>query len=67
MELKDKKKKFDKENELQAASMQSEMCDKEDSNFASMAEKCLKQWGAEGKNIKPILLELKNYRKKAGY
>jgi len=39
--------------------------EEEDKIFQSYAEKCIAEWTANGKNIKPLLLELENYKKKA--
>ena len=36
----------------------------EQTEFHSYAEKCLKEWTSQGKNITPLILELKNYKKR---
>jgi len=36
----------------------------EDRVFQSYAEKCLNEWQHDGKNLKPLLLELETYKKK---
>jgi hypothetical protein len=38
--------------------------DDEERIFQSYAEKCITEWKDNGKNIKPLLLELENYKKK---
>jgi hypothetical protein len=38
--------------------------DDEERIFQSYAEKCIAEWKDNGKNIKPLLLELENYKKK---
>ena len=38
--------------------------DQQEKNFYSYAEKCVSEWESQGKNIKPLILELKNYKKK---
>ena len=40
------------------------LVDQQQKNFYSYAEKCLQEWESQGKNIKPLILELKNYKKK---
>lgn len=40
------------------------MQDDDQLQFHSYAEKCLKEWSAQGKNITPLILELKNYKKR---
>jgi len=40
--------------------MAKEMLETEDIKFASYAEKCMKEWSDTGKNVKPLILELKN-------
>lgn len=36
----------------------------QDLNFSSWAERCIKAYQEEGKDIKPLLKELKEYKKK---
>jgi len=36
----------------------------EDRVFQSYAERCLQEWDTNGKNLKPLLLELQSYKKK---
>ena len=50
------------EEELAKQSLK--MQDDEQLQFHSYAEKCLKEWSAQGKNITPLILELKNYKKR---
>ena len=38
--------------------------DQQEKNFYSYAEKCVQEWGAQGKNVKPLIMELKNYKKR---
>ena len=40
------------------------LMDQQEKNFYSYAEKCIAEWTAQGKNVKPLILELKNYKKK---
>jgi len=39
--------------------------EEEEKTFQSYAEKCIAEWQDNGKNIKPLLLELENYKKKS--
>ena len=39
--------------------------DQQEKNFYSYAEKCISEWTSQGKNVKPLVMELKNYKKKA--
>ena len=49
----------------QHASLQNQaLQDQQEKNFYSYAEKCVSEWESQGKNIKPLILELKNYKKK---
>lgn len=41
--------------------------DEVEKQFYSYAERAIKQWQNHGKNIKPLILELKNYKKRAQY
>jgi len=38
--------------------------EEEDKTFKSYAEKCLMEWDTDGKNLKPLLRELQQYKKK---
>jgi hypothetical protein len=40
------------------------LLDQQQKNFYSYAEKCIAEWQSQGKNVKPLILELKNYNKK---
>lgn len=50
------------EEELARQSLK--MQEDEQLQFHSYAEKCLKEWTLQGKNITPLILELKNYKKR---
>jgi hypothetical protein len=50
------------EEELAKQSLK--MQEDEQLQFHSYAEKCLKEWSVQGKNITPLILELKNYKKR---
>ena len=39
------------------------MVDQQEKHFYSYAEKCMQEWEANGKNIKPLLLEIKGQAK----
>lgn len=39
------------------------MLDQQDKHFYSYAERCLKEWKDEGKNVTPLILELKKQAK----
>lgn len=38
--------------------------DQQEKNFYSYAEKCIGEWQTQGKNVKPLIMELKNYKKR---
>jgi len=61
-----KKKKLEAEilKELEDAQKVRLALDDEEKVFNSYAEKCLSEWSDNGKNIKPMLLELQKYKKK---
>lgn len=47
------------------ASVQAQaLLDQQEKNFYSYAERCIKDWDQAGKNVKPLIIELKNYRKR---
>jgi len=51
-------KEFDDALRMKAA------LEEEDKVFHSYAEKCIVEWDDNGKNVKPLLLELQKYKKK---
>jgi hypothetical protein len=40
------------------------MLDQQEKGFYSYAEEALKTWADKGKNVKPLILELKSYKKR---
>ena len=40
------------------------LLDQQEKNFYSYAEKCISEWQGQGKNVKPLIMELKNYKKR---
>ena len=51
-------------NEQHQALHNQALQDQQEKNFYSYAEKCIQEWQSQGKNVKPVILELKNYKKK---
>lgn len=45
--------------EQDAATKAQALIDQQDKDFYSYAEKCIKEWKDNGKNVKPLILELK--------
>jgi hypothetical protein len=62
----EKKKKAEQEfmDEHRQAAMCQALADQEKKSYYSYAEKCIKDWNDAGKNIKPLLIELKTYNSK---
>ena len=50
--------------DLAAATKATAVIDQQERGFYSYAEEALKTWGAQGKNVKPLILELKSYKKR---
>ena len=50
----------DNKNSVEAQAL----LDQQEKNFYGYAERCIKDWEAQGKNVKPLIIELKNYRKR---
>jgi len=50
--------------ERQQAAYSQALADQEKKNFYSYAERCIKDWNESGKNVKPLLIELKEYNNK---
>lgn len=51
------------ENQSNALKTQA-LVDQQEKNFYSYAENAIQNWQAEGKNVKPLIMELKNYKKR---
>ena len=49
--------------EQKAATKTQALLDQQDKHFYSYAEKCIKEWKDQGKNVTPLLLELKKQAK----
>lgn len=64
--MNDKKKKAEEEflEERRQASLAQALADQEKKSYYSYAEKCIKDWNEAGKNVKPLLIELKTYNSK---
>ena len=62
----DKKKKSEEEflEERRTAMVAQALADNEEKTYYSYAERCIKEWGDSGKNVKPLLIELKTYKNK---
>lgn len=65
VESKNRKAQEDYVMEMHTALRNNSLQDQQDKNFYSYAEKCISEWQAQGKNVKPLIMELKNYKKKA--
>jgi len=64
IEVKHKKAEEDFKAELEQATRAVAVVDEQQRGFYSYAEEALKTWGASGKNVKPLILELKSYKKR---
>lgn len=51
-------------NELENDSKSQALLDNQEKQFYSYAEKCVKEWQDAGKNVKPLIMELKGYKKR---
>lgn len=50
--------------ELEAQTKSQALLDQQEKQFYSYAEKCIQGWNDTGKNVKPLILELKSYKKR---
>lgn len=64
MDFKARKAEHEALVEEELARQAIKMQEDEQNDFNSYAEKCLKEWTDQGKNITPLILELKNYKKR---
>lgn len=51
--------------EMQEATVTQSLLDHKEKEFYSYAERCIREWQDAGKNVKPLIMELKSYKKKA--
>ena len=52
------------QSDQEAAFKTQALLDQQEKNFYSYAERCIEEWQAAGKNVKPLVMELKNYKKR---
>ena len=64
IEAKHKMAVEDFKSELDQATRATAVIDQQERGFYSYAEEALKTWGAAGKNVKPLINELKTYKKR---
>lgn len=64
VEARKEKAELDYKAELAEATRTQALIDQQEKSFYSYAEQALKQWNDQGKNVKPLILELKGYKKK---
>lgn len=62
-EQKEKIKVNEFRREQEAATRAQALLDQQDKHFYSYAERCIKEWKDQGKNVTPLLLELKKQAK----
>lgn len=63
-EWKKQKIEDDYKKELEMAAKSQALLDEKEKQFYSYAEQCIKEWEANGKNVKPLIMELKGYKKR---
>lgn len=51
-------------DDIQEAMKSLALLDEHDKGFYSYAEKAIREWSDQGKNIKPLIMELKSYNKR---
>ena len=63
VEIKSTKIQDEYKRKLEEASQSNALLDHQEKQFYSYAEQCIKEWQDKGKNVTPLILELKNYKK----
>jgi hypothetical protein len=63
-EIKNEKAVQEFKDSNQASLQAQALLDQQEKNFYSYAERCIQEWSTQGKNVKPLIMELKNYRKR---
>ena len=64
MESRHKKAEDEFKANLEEAARTQALLDQQEKGFYSYAEQAVKEWQQKGKNVTPLILELKNYKKK---
>ena len=64
VEARHKKAEDEYRVEMEEATRTQAVIDQQEKGFYSFAEQALKEWGNQGKNVKPLILELKSYKKR---
>ena len=64
MDIKTQRVEQDYKQQLTEATKANALIDQNEKEFYSYAEKCIKEWQDSGKNVTPLILELKNYKKR---
>jgi phage pi2 protein 07 len=64
MEMRHKKAEDEFKANLEEAARTQALLDQQEKGFYSYAEQAVKEWQQKGKNVTPLILELKNYKKK---
>ena len=64
IENRQKKAEEEYKQDLEEGTRTQALLDQQEHSFYSYAEQAVKQWQDSGKNVKPLILELKNYKKK---
>ena len=63
-EIKQKQTEDEFKKELEKQANAQALLDQQEKQFYSYAEQCIKEWQDGGKNVKPLVLELKTYKKR---
>ena len=50
--------------DMEHATKTQALLDQKDKQFYSYAEQCIKEWKDQGKNVTPLIMELKSYKKR---
>lgn len=64
LDNKQKKIEEDYKKQLEEATNTQALLDQKDKEFYSYAEKCIKEWKDAGKNVTPLIMELKSQSRK---
>lgn len=64
MEKKQKRAEEEFRTELEKQAHTQALLDQDEKHFYSYAEECIKNWQDNGKSVKPLILELKGYKKR---
>lgn len=64
MDVKQRKVEEEFKRELEQSTKAQALLDEKEKHFYNYAAQAIQEWGGNGKNVKPLIMELKGYNKR---